>query len=119
MPNKNNKINLSNSDIQAIICALPLVTYARTDSPEQAMINKLCCDSASRKLLNHIVPLHDNEWRVIAAAVDIALDVISGDDLSYLEGPAIDAQWRSELSKGFFTYNRLSPIFANQLGSSV
>lgn len=35
MPNKNNNINLSNSDIQAIVCALPLVTYARTDSPDR------------------------------------------------------------------------------------
>lgn len=83
------------------------------------MINEMCCTSAARKLLNHILPLHDNEWRVIAAAVGIAQDVISGDDLSYLEDSAIDAPWRSELSGYFFTYNRLSSIFANQLGSSV
>lgn len=111
MPNKNININLSDSDIRAIVCALPLVTYVRTDSPEQAMRNELCCNSAAHKLLNRILPLHANEWRVIAASSGIALDVISGRDLSYLENTAIDAQWRSELSGYFFTYNRLHTIF--------
>lgn len=111
MPNTNNRIDLTQMDVRAIVCALPLVTYARTDLPEQSMINELCCNSAAHKLLNHIMPLHDNEWRVIAAAVGIALDVISGDDFSYLESTAIDAKWRSELSGYFFTYNRLHQIF--------
>lgn len=64
MPNKNININLSDSDIRAIVCALPLVTYVRTDLPEQAMRNELCCNSAAHKLLNRILLLHANEWRV-------------------------------------------------------
>lgn len=119
MPKKNMNINLSDSDIRAIVCALPLVTYARAGSPEQSMINELCCNSAAHKLLHHIQPLHANEWRVIAAAVGIALDVISGDDLSYLESPVIDAQWRSKLSSYFLTYNRLNSALESVLSSPV
>lgn len=109
--NLKDRVSLSNSDVQAINCALPLVSYAITDTPEQAMLNTLNCESAAVKLSKHNMVMTANEYRVVYIAIGIALDILSGAPLDYLEDFDLDPNWKAELSKNFFAYNRLYPQF--------
>ena len=111
-PNNNlGNLNLSASDISAILCALPLVTEIDANSPQQNLLNVRSCESAGRKISNHAANISAEEIRVISIAVSAAVCIISGNDIDWL--PDIDAEWKSELSKHFFTLNRLDPIFQN------
>lgn len=102
-------LNLSSADISAILCALPLVLQIETDPPAQNLINSALCESASRKLINHAPSFSADEIRIISCAIDAALCVISGDEMADMFD--VDADWMSDLSRYFFTLNRLSPIY--------
>lgn len=108
---KRNDLLLSASDIEAILCVLPLVSYGITDTVEQAAANTRHSISASDKLSNGILSLTPEEYWVIYLAVASALDILEGVDVDYLEGLPLDQPWQDELRKNFFAYNRLFPFF--------
>lgn len=112
MKRKNkNKIVLTDDDISAILCALPLVMNADADTVEQTQLNRTCCEIAANKLMSKALKFSSNEIRVIFVAIGFALDYISGVKNEYLMQFEIDAEWKSELMKNLFTYNRLYPYF--------
>ena len=104
-----NSFHLSNSDISAILCALPLVLEVSSNSPLQDQLNASYCASAAEKLTNHSPNLTANETKVISLSISIAVLILSGQGSGFV--PEIDSTWKAELSKYFFTYNRLDPIF--------
>ena len=108
-------IKLSSGDVEAIICALPLVSNIEADTPEQTHLNITYCNIAAEKLLSRTFRFEADELRVIGVAIEFALEVISGNgkDIAYAAG--VDAQWMSNLSRNFFTYNRLRPLFSSLL----
>lgn len=101
--------HLSDSDIEAILCALPLVLEIGADSPAQEALNTSCCTSAGEKLIAHSPNLSANEIRVISVAITAAVLLLSGKGAGFV--PNIDSEWKAELSKHLFTLNRLDPIF--------
>lgn len=109
--NLKDKITLSGADIQAIICALPLVSYGITETPEQAFLNNSCCAAAKAKLLRREMGMTPNEYRVIFIAIATALDILSNKPIDYLTDFYLDPEWHSELTKNFFAYSRLYPQF--------
>lgn len=102
-------INFTESDISAILCALPLVQQAYTTKPGQAEINFANCTSAASKLREHSPDLTQNEMRVIAGAVDIAVYIASGQDT--IHEYDVDKEWLKEIHENFFTLNRLNSYF--------
>ena len=48
----NKRLSLSGMDIEAILTALPIVENYPADTPEQEILNDLCCQSARRKILS-------------------------------------------------------------------
>lgn len=102
-------LNLSNTDIEAILCALPLVAEVSAGSPQQDELNAIMCASAAQKLSSHSTSLLPNEVRVISAAITIAVLLLSGQSSDMLSG--VDPSRKAELSKYLFTLNRLDPLF--------
>lgn len=110
--NKSDKIKLSPSDIEAIVCALPLVANFDAFDEHEIWLNTMNCNSAVNKLLNHNFKLDPNELRVISLAIAFALDVISGTGDAIVAYSGVDQEWRNNLSKFLFNYTRLDPFFA-------
>lgn len=108
-----NNIKLSPGDIDAIICALPLVANADAGSPEQTMQNQFFCETVVNKLLSKVSAYSADELRVISVAIDFALDVLSGHGNEFVSMADIDADWRQDLSQYLFAYNRLKVHFAD------
>ena len=109
---KNNSLgnlDFSQTDISAILCAIPLVSQFETDFPAQKLINAASSESAVRKLLNHAPTFTADEVRVISCAISAAMSVISGDDMADMFD--VDTEWTQDLSRYFFTFTRLEPIF--------
>ena len=102
-------LNLSSSDVSAILCAIPLILQIETGIPAQNLINSASCESASRKLHKHAPSFSADEIRIISCAIDAALCVISGDETADMFD--VDADWMRDLSRHFFTLNRLNPIY--------
>ena len=97
--------SLSDTDIQAILTALPLVFDPVFDSSdEQTDINYLSCDSLKRKLLNRESSATYKELSLLCCAVLAAKEYLSGRlPLSF------DKAYQAELSRYFFAYNKLAP----------
>jgi len=124
---KKHKRNLGNitlgfSDLEAIICALPLAQQIPADSPDQQLQNDLALQITAEKLLDFLdssvssrknspcqIRLTPNDHRVIYCAITAALAVLSGKDIGC--DFQIDNEHRTELSKHYFSLNRLSPSF--------
>lgn len=110
-------LNLKESDISAILCALPLVQQAYTTTPNQAALNSANCMSVASKLHRHASDFTANEIRVIAAAVDIAVYIASGQDND--NEYDVDKEWLAEIQENYFILNRLNSYlhkFFNQFG---
>ena len=107
--NSGHSLTLSNHEIDAIICALPLVVEIGADSAMQDEINAAFCASAAEKLLNRDSSLQDNEIRVVHSAISIAIDLLSGKCSEVFVD--IDAKLKSDLSKHFFILNKLDAMF--------
>lgn len=107
-------IDLKNGDISAILCALPLINYLESDTPDQ---DALLCNIAAEKLLGMLsggsASFSFAENAVIADAIHAALEVVSG------RWPEValelDADWRRELTGHLFALNRLYPHYVDLL----
>ena len=69
---------LSGMDLEAVFTALPIVENFPADTPEQELLNKLCCQSTKKKLLAGIKDFTPDELRVIGAAVCGAAEYLTG-----------------------------------------
>lgn len=104
-------ISLSAEDINAIVCALPLVANAVADSPEQTELNRICCTTAAEKLVNRCSVFSANEIRVIDVAIEFALLYLGGSSTPFVSVLDVDPEWRKDLSRYLFTYTKLKPHF--------
>lgn len=113
MKHKRNKQNLSLSgdDVQAILCALPLVLDLGAETTPQQMANKMLCESAVKKLISQKTDFTSNELRVVAAASLCASEYLAG----HLPDLLLDDTLDADLKKYFFTYNRLNSYFRPML----
>lgn len=105
-------IDLKNWDISAILCALPLITYLESDTPDQ---DAMLCNIAAEKLLGMrsggSATFSFAENAVIADAIHAALEVVSG---RWSEvALELDADWRRELTDHLFALNRLYPRYVD------
>lgn len=95
-------ISLSKQDVDAILCALPLISYLETDTPAQKEINIALATTATEKLIAHNANFVPNEIRVIYTAVACAANLEE-----FFPGNEIEPEWKAELRKHFFVLNRL------------
>lgn len=98
-------ISLSKQDVDAILCALPLISYYETEDPLQQEINTTLAESASEKLMAHNSDFLPNEIRVIYAAIACAVNFET-----HFPGLELDPEWKEELRLHFFTLNRLHDL---------
>lgn len=101
--------SLTQADIDAILCALPLVVSFGADTAHQQIKNEALCISAANKLAHHSKNMTIEEFRVMYAAVDLAVIFLSGECPD--EFTNIDAEDRTLLSPHFFTLNKLRDLF--------
>lgn len=115
--NPNSKIDtkLTSSDIDAILCALDLVSATKSGNYNQDFLNALNCKSASQKLLLRSTTFSDNELRVIFVGIGFALDLITGANNPLISMDELDLEWQNDLKKNFFAYNRLYPYFQKRI----
>jgi len=104
-------LSLSSSDAEAILCALPLITEIGAATPIQAALNAQSCTSAAKKLLSATPVFTSNELRVISASITASVLLLSGSVECGLD--KVSSERKRELSKHFFTLNRLDPLFRN------
>lgn len=98
-------IQLSAMDVDAILCALPLISYYDTGSDIQNQINFDLMNSAMDKLSTKNPGFLPNEYRVIYTAVALAVNIET-----HLSGIEIAAEWKAELKRHFFTLNRIHAL---------
>lgn len=104
---KRNPFDLTDIEIDAIICALDTIDAFPCDSASQMQVNLLCRDGAIAKLKSRAPNYTPNEIRIIFCAIEGAIlylagscpDVTLGDDL------------KKAISKNLFVYNHLVPKF--------
>lgn len=106
-----NNIKLTATDIDAIICALPLVANIEAPTPEQTDWNRINCNIVTSKLLAGNPIFSADELRVISVAIAFALDVISGTGEIIIAEAGVDAEWKAKLSRHLFVYTRLDSLF--------
>ena len=102
---KRQNIHLSSQDIDAIMCALPLVSYYETGSEMQDHVNYSLMNTAMEKIVNRKSNFVPNEYRVIYTAIALAVNFET-----HLPGVIIDPDWKAELQHHFFTLNRLHEL---------
>lgn len=106
-----NKIHFNSGDVEALICALPLVALAEADTPSQTQLNVFCSETAAQKLAARITVFTADELRVTDAAIGFAIDIIKGTGNEFISIYDVDPDWKAELSKNVFVYARLKPAF--------
>ena len=96
------ELELSAAESEALLAALPLISYADFDtSPEQMEFNTMLSLSVAKKLVSRQGGLNSNELRVACIAVDLAVGLLSG---TYtLDVPDL----MSDLRKHHFTFYSL------------
>ncbi len=104
---------MTGQDVEAILCVLPLVPMIGANSDRQNVINAVLCESAAKKISAHQMNLEANEIRVISAALQAAVLILTDPDGSFSR--LIDDDWKKDLSAHFFTINRLNTQFQNAL----
>ena len=107
-------VNLSPSDVKAILCALQIVPLVVTNNPIQMEINISNAASGAEKLLSCPEELTPNELRIISGAVSASLLYIRNPDNNMFSSS--EAAYRRELSQYLFTLNRLDPILQKAIG---
>ena len=112
---KSPALTLNQSDISAILCALPLISNATANTSKQTMRNINCCNSVQNKLIQKIPHFTSNEIRVIYSAVLAAKLYLGGIDTDFIDTSHIDSEWRKELQKNFFVYNRLESLLEKEV----
>lgn len=103
-------IHLSQTDLDAILCALPLISYFDAGSDRQNQINDALMMTAAEKLSSRNTNLVPNEYRVIYTAVALAVNLEN-----FLPESAIDPEWRQELKQHFFALNRIHELTKDQI----
>ena len=105
------KYSLTLGDIEALLLSLPLIESVGSafSSEMQAGINRALASSAVANLSSGKL-LNAHEIRVCAASCVLAKNILSGS----LDADISDAD-KSELSKHYFTYNKLYDIFTQLL----
>ena len=103
---KSVNFELSGSDVEAIIVALPLLTLFESDEV-QLNVCEEACNSAIQKLSNMTNVFSSIELRMICGAVTLAKEYLAGH--IKLDVPAED---KAALRKHLFTYNKLEKVFA-------
>lgn len=107
MKKKLPEYTLSDTDVQAIIAALPLILLVETDTEEQYELNEICCELAAAKLIAKSTGFTANELRVIYSSVALANQYLAGKwDLD------VTAEEKEELKKYMFTYIKLEKALA-------
>lgn len=96
---------LTFEDVSALGPALSLIPYFPAESEAQTELNNSLALSVLNKLKRLRTDFSPNEYRIIYASVSLAKGYLSGH--IHLE---VDSELRAELSKHFFTYNRLEPL---------
>lgn len=108
--NKRVNVHLSKSDVDAILCALPLIPYLDSGSDMQNKINDSLMVTATEKLMAKNPNLTPNEHRIIYTAVALAVNLET-----FLGDTPIDPHWRSELKRHFFVLNRIHELTKSQI----
>lgn len=97
--------SLSNTDIDAILSALPLIFCSDFEVSEmQQDMNLAFAENVTRKLINHQAINGPNEWRVLCIAVLLAHKHLTGSHRL-----SLDPEIQADISKHFFSYNKLAP----------
>lgn len=109
-------LTLSRGDVEAIVAALPLVVELGANTPQQAAINVSACSSAGQKLLSGSRSLNGNEIRVVSAALEAAVLMLSGKCPDLFTD--VDSELRNSLSKHFFVLHKLDRVFQDFLARS-
>lgn len=97
--------SFSNFEVDAILAALPLLTYDYPDiSDEQLQRNSAGSLLVRNKLLNGFAQYSIEDVRIVCSAVFTADAVLSGQ-----ESLDIDPELRKDLSRNYFVYKQLLP----------
>lgn len=103
--------SLSDSDVDAILHALPLIFRSGFEVSEmQDAMNLALAESLTEKLVHRQNVSDPNEWRVMCIAVLLAQEHLSGKRRLDL-----DDETQRELSRRVFVYNKLAPAFSKML----
>lgn len=106
-----NPFDLTDSEIDAIICALSIIDSFPCDSASQMQVNLLSRDGASAKLKSRSQNYTPNEVRIIFCAIEGAILYLAG---NYPE-ITLNTDLEKEISKNLFVYNRLIPRFQRRV----
>ena len=103
--------SLSDSDLDAILHALPLLFCSGFEvSDLQNDMNLALAESVTKKLVHRQEISDPNEWRVLCIAVLLAQEHLSGKRRLDL-----NVETQTELSRRVFVYNKLAPAFSKML----
>ena len=103
-------IHLTVRDVEAILCALPLVSYYESGSALEDQLNYALMNTAIEKLTSHNPALVQQEYRIIyiAAAIAVKPEI-------YLPGVDLDPEWKADLKRHFFSLNRIHEFTKDQV----
>lgn len=106
---KGPNLHLTATDVEAILCALPLMDCIEAQTPAQQELNSAAMSSAAKKLTSHGSQLDANDLRVISASLFIAREFLAG-RMPEL-GSFVEPDHQAALRRHLFTINRLEPVF--------
>lgn len=108
---KRNPFDLTDTEIDAIICALATIEAFPCESASQMQVNLFSRDAAVAKLKSRAQNYTPNEIRIISCAIDGVILYLSG---NYPE-VTLDADLEKAVSKNLFVYNYLAPRFRHRV----
>jgi hypothetical protein len=97
-------------DVEAILCALPLVSYYESGSALEDQLNYAFMSTAIEKLESRNPALVQQEYRIIFIAAALAVN-----PEVYLPGVRLDPEWKADLKRHFFLLNRIHELTKNQI----
>lgn len=105
--------SLTESDIAAIMAALPLVPLIDIGDEALKITNAAHCVSVGEKLARRDRHITKKEGAVICSAINGAFMLLSGQCPQLFHH--VDDELRKEIAPHLFTYNRLIPLFDDLL----
>lgn len=103
------KLRFFPEDVDAILCALPIMEKAEPESRLQACIGHACRSVIPAKLRRGSDDLTYFDWEEMFNAVELALEITSGRNPQLAQDLGVDDEWLAKLNSYHEVYRQLRP----------
>lgn len=104
------ELQITNSEKDALISALPLLQHLRISNPIRANMLNQAAENALTKLKSEHFQFTPAEYDAIALSADAGITLCSGQNESFFDLRISILEWQRKLAPHYFALRKIAPI---------